>query len=36
LLEEAILVVYKKIESYELSYRDMQGNPHPVKFVSYI
>ena len=36
LLEEAILIIYTKIESYNLNYRDKQGNPHPVKFVSYI
>ena len=36
LLEEAILIVYNKIESYDLNYRDKQGNPHPVKFISYI
>lgn len=36
LLEEAILVVYEKIESYNLNYRDKQGNPRPVKFISYI
>ena len=36
LLEEAILIAYKKIESYNLDYRDDQGNPNPVKFVSYI
>ena len=36
LLEEAILIVYNKIESYDLDYCDKQGNPHPVKFVSYI
>jgi DNA-directed RNA polymerase specialized sigma subunit len=36
LLEEAILVAYKKIENYNLDYRDKQGNPNPVKFVSYI
>lgn len=36
LLEEAILIVYKKIESYNLNYCDKQGNPNPVKFVSYI
>ncbi len=27
LLEEAILIAYKKIESYDLDYRDKQGNP---------
>ena len=36
LLEEAILIVYNKIESYDLDYRDKQGNPHPVRFISYI
>ena len=36
LLEEAILIIYKKIESYNLDYCDREGNPHPVKFVSYI
>ena len=36
LLEEAILIVYKKIESYNLDYRNKQGEPHPVKFASYI
>ncbi len=36
LLAEAILIVYKKIESYDLNYCDKHGNPNPVKFVSYI
>jgi len=36
LLEEAILITYTKIESYDLNYHDEQGNPNPVKFVSYI
>jgi DNA-directed RNA polymerase specialized sigma subunit len=36
LLEEAILIVYTKIGSYNLDYRNKQGNPNPVKFVSYI
>ena len=36
LLEEAILIVYNKIESYDLDYCDKQGNPHPVRFISYI
>ena len=30
LLGEAILITYKKIDSYDLSYRDVQGNPKPV------
>ncbi len=36
LLAEAILIAYKKIDSYDLNYCDKQGNPHPVKFASYI
>ena len=36
LLAEAILIVYKKIESYDLNYCDKYGNPRPVKFTSYI
>ncbi|MDO9464979.1 MAG: hypothetical protein Q7J67_06760 [bacterium] len=36
LLAEAILIVYKKIESYDLNYCDKRGNPNPVKFASYI
>lgn len=36
LLEEAILIVYKKIESYDLDYCDKKGNLRPVKFISYI
>lgn len=36
LLGEAILIVYKKIESYDLNYRDKKGNFHSVRFVSYI
>jgi len=36
LLAEAILIVYKKIESYDLNYCDKHGNPKPVKFTSYI
>lgn len=36
LLEEAILIIYKKIETYDLNYRDEKGNLNPVKFTSYI
>jgi DNA-directed RNA polymerase specialized sigma subunit len=36
LLTEAIFIIYKKIESYDLNYCDKQGNPNPVKFTSYI
>jgi len=36
LLEETILIIYKKIKTYDLKYRDKKGNSKPVKFVSYI
>ncbi|MBU1062111.1 MAG: hypothetical protein KJ952_05285 [Candidatus Omnitrophica bacterium] len=36
LLEETILITYKKIKTYDLDYCDKKGNPNPVKFVSYI
>ena len=36
LIGDAILIIYKKIESYDLNYHDKQGNLHPVKFISYI
>ena len=36
LLSEAILITYKKIDSYDLDYCDKLGNHKPVKFVSYI
>lgn len=36
LLAEAILIVCKKIKSYNLYYRNERGKRHPVKFVSYI
>ncbi len=36
LLEEAILIIYSKIKSYDLNYRDDKGRPNPVKFTSYI
>jgi DNA-directed RNA polymerase specialized sigma subunit len=36
LLTETILIVYNKIENYDLDYRDKHGNPKPVKFASYI
>jgi hypothetical protein len=36
LLEETILVLYAKVQTYDLAYRDKQGHPKPVKFVSYI
>jgi len=36
LLAESILIVHKKIKTYDLGYRDKRGNPKPVKFASYI
>ena len=36
LLAESILIVYKKIKTYDLDYCDKRGNPKQVKFVSYI
>lgn len=36
LLSDAILIIYNKIDSYDLDYCDKLGNPKPVKFVSYI
>jgi len=36
LLAEAILIIYNKIKSYDLNYRDNKGRLNPVKFTSYI
>lgn len=36
ILSQAIFVLYAKIKSYNLRYRDQQGNFKPVRFVSYI
>ncbi len=36
LVSEAIFILYQKIKTYDLDYCDKQGNPKPVKFVSYI
>lgn len=36
LLAETIPVLYQKIKSYDLKYRDRNGNPKPVRFSSYI
>ena len=36
LLSEAIPILYAKIQTYDLHYRDRHGKPKPVKFVSYI
>ena len=36
LLSQSVLVLYDKIKSYDLKYKDKEGNPKPVRFVSYI
>ena len=36
LVSEAVFILYQKIKTYDLDYCDKQGNPKPVKFVSYI
>jgi len=36
LLAGSILILYKKVETYNLKYRDRQGHLRPVKFISYI
>ena len=36
LLSDSIPLLYRQIKAYNLNYRDSQGNPKPVKFVSYI
>ena len=36
LLSEAIPILYAKIQTYDLDYRDKSGQRKPVKFISYI
>ena len=36
ILSQAIFMLYEKIQTYNLRYRDKQGNFKPVRFVSYI
>ena len=36
ILSEAVFILYDKIKSYDLSYRDKNGDLKPVKFSSYI
>jgi DNA-directed RNA polymerase specialized sigma subunit len=36
LLADSILILYKKVESYDLNYCTKRGHPKPVKFISYI
>jgi DNA-directed RNA polymerase specialized sigma subunit len=36
ILSEAVFILYDKIKSYDLHYRDKHGDLKPVKFSSYI
>jgi len=36
LLSQAIFILYEKIKTYNLRYKDREGNPKPVRFSSYI
>ncbi|MBI3291967.1 MAG: hypothetical protein HYZ73_04070 [Elusimicrobia bacterium] len=36
LLSQSILILYDKVKSYDLGYKDKGGHPKPVRFVSYI
>ena len=36
ILSQAIFILYYKIETYDLRYKDKHGNPKPVRFSSYI
>ena len=36
LLSAAVLILYQKIASYDLHYKDRNGKPKPVRFSSYI
>ena len=36
ILSEIVFILYDKIRTYDLRYKDEQGNPRPVRFTSYI
>lgn len=36
ILSDAIFILYDKIKTYDLQYKDRQGNLRPVRFSSYI
>ena len=36
LLSDSILILYKKVDTYNLRYCNKRGHPKPVKFISYI
>lgn len=35
-VSDATFILYEKIKTYNLRYKDKAGNPKPVKFISYI
>jgi len=36
ILSQLVFILYDKIQSYDLKYKDKQGNPKPVRFSSYV
>lgn len=36
LLSDSLTILYQKVQTYDLKYRDKRGRAKPVKFVSYI
>ncbi len=36
ILSQLVLILYDKIQSYNLRYKDREGNPRPVRFSSYV
>lgn len=36
MLSDSLAILYQKVQTYDLKYRDRCGHPKPVKFVSYI
>ena len=36
ILSQAIFILYEKVKTYNLRYKDKKGNPKPVRFSSYI
>jgi len=36
IFSQAVFILYDKIKSYDLRYKDKQGEPRPVRFISYI
>ena len=36
ILSQLVFILYDKIQSYDLRYKDREGNPKPVRFSSYV